>query len=90
MGAQSQMLDYIMLLLVAIAGFAGAPWWFVLMGTAGLTIDAWWVKLRLLRQPPSVPLSSKIITYFVTGILANLGFAALVFLCGRWLRQLLD
>lgn len=80
------MAEYTILVVVALAGYTDAPWWFVLLGAAGITIEGWWLKLRLLRQPPSVPLSSKIITYFVTGVATNIGFAALSYLVGRMLR----
>ena len=84
------MLEYVMLLLVGLAGYADASWWLVPLAAGGLTIEGWWEKARLLRQHPRLPLSSKIVTYFVTGVIANIGFSALSFLCGRVVRRLLE
>ena len=85
------MLDTLMLLLAGAAGFAGASWWLVPLAAAGLTIEGWWEKGRLLlRQQPRVLPSSKIVTYFVTGVVANLGYCALSFLCGRIVRSLFE
>src|SRR5262245_46422424 len=76
----------IIFLIVGLAGYAGTPWWFVLAGAAALTLDGWWMKLRLLRQEPRVVWSAKITTYFVTGIVTNVGFAAFVYAAGRVVR----
>jgi hypothetical protein len=84
------MLEIITLLAVAVAGYAGAPGWFVLLGAAALLIEAWAVKLLRLHQHPRVPLSTKMITYLVTGVLAGIGLAWLTYLAGAAVRQLLD
>lgn len=76
----------VIFLVIGLAGYAGTPWWFVLAGAAALTFDGWWMKLRLLRQQPRVTWSSKITTYFVTGIVTNIGFAAFVYGAGRVMR----
>jgi hypothetical protein len=81
------MLELLILLIVALGGYLGASGWLVALGAAGLTIDGWALKLKLLRQHPSVPFSSKMATYFITGVLANLGFAALSYLAGRLVRS---
>jgi len=75
--------ELVIVLVVAAGGYLGASWWLVLAGAAGLTIDGWALKLRLLRQHPSVPFSAKMATYFVTGVVANLGYAALAYVAGR-------
>lgn len=80
------MLIYVIILIMGLAGYAGAPVWFVLLGAAGLTLEGWWMKLRLLRQEPRMPWSSKITTYFVTGIVANIAYAALTYGAGRIIR----
>jgi hypothetical protein len=77
------MLEFLIIVIVAIGGYAGAPWWLVLVGAAGLTIEGWAMKLMLLRQHPKVRLSSKMTTYFVTGVLANVGFASLSYIFGQ-------
>ncbi len=79
----------IVFLIIGLAAYAGTPWWFVLVGAAGLTLDSWWMKLKLLRQEPRVAWSSKITTYFVTGIVTNIGFATFVYGLGRMLRMTL-
>ena len=45
--------------------------------------------MKLLRQHPQVPFSSKMTTYLVASIAINLGFATLALLAGRALRLLL-
>jgi hypothetical protein len=44
------MLDYLMLLVVAFAGYGGAPWWFILYGALGLTIETWVQHYRRLLE----------------------------------------
>jgi hypothetical protein len=73
-------------LLVALAGYAGMPPWLVPLAAAGLTLEGWWDKLLALRQRPREPWSSKVITYFVTGIVRDLCFAALAYAAGSALR----
>lgn len=81
-----RLLEHIMVLVVGIAGFAGAPSWFVLLVAAGLTIEDW-AKLWPLRSP-TVTLSAKMITYFVTGIAANIFYAAVSYAVGAVARAL--
>jgi hypothetical protein len=79
-------LQYGTLIVVAAIGFAGGPWWAAVLGAIALTIDGWRTTLGLLRQYPRVPLSSKKITYLLTGVLSNLILAGLSYLVGAWLR----
>lgn len=88
--AANRLLDYLIILIVGLAGYADGPAWFVLVGAGGLTIEEWWRQLNLLRRHPSVPWSSKITTYFVTGVVSNLFFAALAFWFGMVMRLALD
>ena len=74
------------LLLVGLAGYAGMPWWLVPLAAAGLTLEGWWLKLRLLLQHPRMPWSTKVTTYFVTGVLRDLCFAALAYAVGSAVR----
>jgi hypothetical protein len=83
------MLEVVTLLVVAVAGYTDAPGWFVLLGAAALLIEGWGRKLRLLRAQPRVPLSTKMITYFVTGVAASIGLAALTYLAGAFARRLI-
>jgi hypothetical protein len=73
--------------IVALAGYAGAPWWWsVVCGGACLTLEGWWDKLKSMRRH-AAPWSTKITTYFVTGVLSNLCLAALGYGFGwlvRW------
>ena len=48
---------------------------------------SWWRKVRLLRQHPRVPFSSKMITYFVVGIVMNVLLTAASYLAGQVLRR---
>jgi hypothetical protein len=83
------MLAYVILPAMAIAGYLGAPVWLVLFGVAGIASEGWWAKLQRLRQQPRQPWSTKVVAYFVTGILANLALAALSFAAGRLVRATL-
>lgn len=75
------------LLALGLAGYAVAPGWLVPAGAAVLTLDGWrpWRPGRATR----IDWTSKAITYLVTGLIADLGLAALAFLGGRFLRLLL-
>jgi hypothetical protein len=80
-------------LALALAGYMGVPAWTVLAGAACLTLHSWrpWRPGRQWSQwgqPPGTS-TSKITTYFVTGVVADLGLAALAFGAGRIVRALL-
>ena len=81
------MSELLILAAVALAGYAGWPGWSVLAGAAALTVVGWWRKVRLLRQHPRVPFSSKMITYFVVGIVMNVLLTAASYLAGQVLRR---
>jgi len=83
------MLLYATILVMGLAGYAGAPGWLVLPAAASLTLQAWWVKLRQLARPPRVLWGSKTTTYFVTGVALDLCLAALGFGVGRMARAVL-
>ena len=83
-----RLFDWTLLAGAACAGFIDAPRWFILLAGAGLTLDDW-ARLWPLRQP-TVTLSSKIITYFVTGIAANLFYAGASYLAGALMRSLVQ
>jgi hypothetical protein len=82
-----RMYDWLIVILVGLAGYAEAPGWFILFGAFGLTIEGWWGRLGLLRHSPRA-LSSKKTAYFVAGAISNLGLAALGYLVGQVLRGL--
>ena len=83
------MLDFAILAGLAAAGFFDQPGWWVLPGTAAMMLVGWWRKMRLLRQHPQVPLSSKMTTYLIVSIGINLGFATASLMAGRAARYLL-
>ena len=83
------MLEFLILAGVAVAGYADKSAWWVLPAAAAMTIGGWWRKVRLLRQHPQVPFSTKMTTYLVASIAINLGFATLSLLAGRTARLLL-
>jgi hypothetical protein len=84
------MLELLILAAVAVAGYAGASSWSMPAGAVALTIASWWRKVRLLRQYPQVPFSSKMTTYLVVSIAINAGLATLALLAGRIARHLLQ
>jgi hypothetical protein len=79
-------LEFLILVGVAWAGFTQAAGWWVVAGAAAMTVSAWWRKIRLLRQHPQVPFSTKMTTYLVVSIGLNVVFAALALVAGRVLR----
>jgi hypothetical protein len=78
---------YAFVLALALAGYLNAPAWLVLPGAAGLTLADWGLR----GLPPSARMAwtSKTITYFATGVAANLILATLAFAAGRVVRLLL-
>ena len=82
-----RLLDHIVLLAAGIAGFANAPTWLILLTAGALTIEEW-AKLWPLRSP-AVTLSVKMVTYFVTGIVANVFYAAASYAIGTLARAFL-
>jgi hypothetical protein len=79
------MLAVLMLIAIA-AGWAGAPWWFPLLAGAALSIKEWWAKLNITGRHRGLSWSSKITTYFITGVLSNMVLAVGGFGLGRLLR----
>jgi hypothetical protein len=84
------MLEFLILAAMAFAAYVGVPGWWVLPTAAAMTAAAWWRKVRLLRQHPQVPFSTKMTTYLVASIAINVGFATLALLVGRIARYLLQ
>jgi hypothetical protein len=84
------MLEFLILAGVAWAGYAGASGWWAPLAATAMTVAGWWRKVRLLRQHPQVPFSTKMTTYLVVSIAINLGFAIASLLIGRAARLLLS
>jgi len=84
------MLEFLILATTAIAGYVGASGWWVLLAAAAMTVAGWWRKVRLLREHPQVPFSTKMTTYLVVSIAINLGVATLALLAGRIAGHLLQ
>jgi len=82
-----RMYDWLIVILVGLAGYVEAPGWFILMGAFGLMIEGWWGRLGLLRHSPRA-LSTKKTAYFVAGAIGNLGLAGFGYLVGQVLRAL--
>jgi hypothetical protein len=78
---------YAAVLAAGAAGYANAPVWLVPAAAACLTL-ADWRPWRLVRQARA-PWTSKTISYFVAGIIADLAIATLAFGAGRMARLLL-
>jgi hypothetical protein len=82
-----RMYDWLIVILVGLAGYVEAPGWFILLGAFGLSIEGWWGRLGLLRHSPRA-LSTKKTAYFVAGAISNLGLAGLGYLLGHLVRSL--
>jgi len=72
---------YAFLLVLALAGWLDAPVWLALVGAAALTLADW--GLRGLPPAARMAWTSKTITYFASGVVANLILAVLAFAAGR-------
>jgi hypothetical protein len=81
------MLAYTVILVMGAAGYANATAWLIPWGAACLVLDSW--KPWRLNRQPRISWTSKTTTYFVTGVIADLGLAALGFGAGRLVRTLL-
>jgi hypothetical protein len=81
------MLEALILAVVVLAGYADWPGWSVLAGAAATTLAGWWRKMRLLRQHPRVPFSTKMVGYLVASIVINVGFSAVSYIIGQLLRR---
>jgi hypothetical protein len=77
------MLEFLILAGLAWAGYAGAAGWWLLVGAAATTAVTWGRKIRLLRQHPRVPLSTKMTTYLIVSVGVNLAFAGVALIVGR-------
>jgi hypothetical protein len=75
----------VLIVVAALLGWVGAPWWLAPLAGVALTIDAWWAKLAALAGNRGAPWSSKITTYFVTGLVSDIGLATLSYGFGRLL-----
>lgn len=49
------LIESIILVLMALAGFLGEAWWFMLLGALGLSIDTLCGQYQLLRNSRKVP-----------------------------------
>jgi hypothetical protein len=81
-----RLLEYLIFAAMAGVGYAGWPLWLVLPAVALTTAAGWWRKVGLLRQHPQVPFSTKMIAYFVVGIVLDLLLAAACYVAGSGLR----
>jgi hypothetical protein len=80
------LLEFAILAAVAWGGYVGAAGWWALAGAAAVTAAGWWRKVRLLRQHPTVPFSTKMTTYLMVSVGLNLGFATAAMIAGRIAR----
>ena len=84
------MLEFLILAGLGVAGYAGAALWWVMPAAAAMTVAGWWKKVRLLRQHPNVPFSTKMTTFLVVSIAINVSFATIAYVLGRVTRWLLQ
>lgn len=82
-------LEWITLIATAVAGYSAAPLLVVPLAALALMFESVWGKLYHLRRHPRVPLSPKMITYFVMGGVLSSIAAWLAYLAGASVRSLL-
>lgn len=82
-------LEWITLVATAVAGWAGAPRAVILMAALALMLEPVWGKAWHLRQHPRVPLTTKMLTYLVSGAILAILAAWLAFIAGAFLGTLL-
>lgn len=82
-------LEWITLIATAVAGYAGAPRAVILLAALALMLEPVWGKAWHLRQHPRVPLTTKMLTYLVSGAVVALLAAWLAFIVGAFLGTLL-
>ena len=84
---RAPMVTYAVTLALGLAGYLEASAWLVLLGAGCLTLNSW----RPWRLGPHsrIDWTSKTMTYFLTGVIANLILSALSFGGGRIVRGLL-
>lgn len=83
------MLAFLIIPLMALAGYAAMPAWVVLLGVAGMADEGWWTKVQQLWRNPRAVWSAKVRAYFVTGVMANIGLSAVAYGMGWAARALL-
>lgn len=83
-------LEWITLFATAVAGYIAAPPVVVLIAAVALVVDSVWGKAWRLRQHPRVPLSSKMLTYLVTGAVLALLAAWIAYLAGAFVRGMVQ
>ena len=83
------MLEWITLVATAVAGYAGAPRATILLAALALMLEPVWGKAWHLRQHPRVPLTTKMLTYLVSGAVLAVLAAWLAFVAGAFVATLL-
>ena len=81
-----RLVEYLILAAMAGVGYAGWAIWWVLPAVALTTAAGWWRKAGQLWHQPRVPPSTKMVAYFVVGIVLDLTLAIACYLAGRGLR----
>jgi hypothetical protein len=83
------LLAFVVVSLMAVAGYALLPPWVVLFGVAGMADEGWWAKVQQLWRSPRAAWSTKVRAYFVTGLAANVALSAAAYAAGRVVRALI-
>jgi hypothetical protein len=78
------MANYILLVVIALAGFAEAPWWFVLVGGGALSTETLSSQYQFLRHNPRSVQQWEAWLYSLGQVAINVAFATAAYLVG-WL-----
>ena len=82
------MLDFVIILVMAFTGYAGASPLLIMLGVLGLCIGSFFDKFTLLKQYPLIPFSTKIAMFFVASFVTALCTCIAAYLFGFGVRKI--
>jgi len=78
------MANYVLLIVIALAGFAEGPWWFVLFGAGALSTETLINQYQFLRHDPRAVQQREAWLHLLKQVAINVAFAAAAYFVG-WL-----
>ena len=78
----SDMLDFVLILLMGLLGYEGAGWWVILLGAVSLTFDLWLQLYDMLRSGQPVRLDWQGVSYVTASFATNITACSVSYLVG--------